>query len=96
MPSLIETAIAVRQHRKLLEDRPMFCSLGPPEAFSDELATVRDVFDFVAAKQADPRALAAAANSLYEGHARAARLRDAARYGGPSIRPGTRLRDAAR
>ncbi len=31
---------------------------------------VRDVFDFVAAKQADPRALAAAANSLYEGHAR--------------------------
>ena len=32
---------------------------------------VRDVFDFVAAKQADPRALAAAANSLYEGHARA-------------------------
>ena len=32
---------------------------------------VRDVFDFVAAKQADPRALVAAANSLYEGHARA-------------------------
>ena len=32
---------------------------------------VRDVFDFIAAKQADPRALAAAANSLYEGHARA-------------------------
>ena len=32
---------------------------------------VRDVFDFLAAKQADPRALAATANSLYEGHARA-------------------------
>ena len=32
---------------------------------------VRDVFDFVAARRADPQALAAAANSLYEGHARA-------------------------
>ena len=42
MAGLIETAIAVRRHRKLLEDRPMFCELGPPEAFSDELATDRD------------------------------------------------------
>ena len=32
---------------------------------------VRDVFDFIAARDADPQALAAAANSLYEGHARA-------------------------
>ena len=31
---------------------------------------VRDVFDFIVARQADPCALAAAANSLYEGHAR--------------------------
>ena len=42
MASLIETAVAVRRHRKHLEDRPMFCKLGPPEAFSDELATERD------------------------------------------------------
>ena len=32
---------------------------------------VRDVFDFITAKEADPYALAAAANSLYEGHAKA-------------------------
>jgi len=32
---------------------------------------VRDVFDFIVARQADPGALATAANSLYEGHARA-------------------------
>ena len=39
---LIDTAVAVRQHRRLLDDRPMFCELGPPEGFSDELATERD------------------------------------------------------